>query len=128
MASNSSAKASESIWDIAISQQQNKVKNGEKSRTGSERNLLIVGSESVGKTTLIHRFVERTEAPKPTLALEYTFGRKNNQHLSRVNCYTVGSYGVNLGIQLSFLIRLTHWAYFYSGVSVINIFYGLFSS
>ena len=79
-----SAKARESIWDIAIAQQQNKLKTGDSSRTGSERNLLIVGSQSVGKTTLIHRFVERSEAPKPTLALEYTFGRKNNQQLSRV--------------------------------------------
>jgi len=26
----------------------------------------------------------RTEAPKSTLALEYTFGRRNNQHLARV--------------------------------------------
>ncbi len=31
-----------------------------------------------GKTTLIHRFLEKTDEPaKPTLALEFTFGRKS---------------------------------------------------
>ena len=33
------------------------------------------GSKGVGKTTLVHRFLEREEAPRQTLALEYTFGR-----------------------------------------------------
>ena len=76
----------DNIWELAISQQKQKLRSGTVSKsTGSERNLLLVGSKGVGKTTLIHRFVERTEAPKPTLALEYTFGRKNNQHLARVS-------------------------------------------
>jgi hypothetical protein len=39
----------------------------------------------VGKTTLIHRFLEREEAAKPTLAMEYTFGRKTNQNLLKVS-------------------------------------------
>jgi dynein light intermediate chain 2 len=79
----------DNIWELAIAQQKQKVKLGSaaKSSLGSERNLLVVGSKSVGKTTLIHRFVERTETPKPTLALEYTFGRKNNQHLARVSLF-----------------------------------------
>ena len=34
-----------------------------------------IGSKGVGKTTLVHRFLEREEAPRQTLALEYTFGR-----------------------------------------------------
>ena len=29
-----------------------------------------------GKTSIIMRFLDRDEAPKPTVALEYTFGRK----------------------------------------------------
>ncbi|XP_043931007.1 cytoplasmic dynein 2 light intermediate chain 1 isoform X2 [Protopterus annectens] len=33
-----------------------------------------------GKTTLILRFLDRDEAPKPTLALEYTFGRRAKGH------------------------------------------------
>jgi GTPase SAR1 family protein len=43
------------------------------------------GSKGVGKTTLIHRFLEREEAAKPTLAMEYTFGRKTNQNLLKVS-------------------------------------------
>ncbi len=39
----------------------------------------------MGKTTLIHRFLEREEAAKPTLAMEYTFGRKTNQNLLKVS-------------------------------------------
>ena len=45
---------------------------------------MFSGSKGVGKTTLIHRFLEREEAPKQTLALEYTFGRKTNQNLIKV--------------------------------------------
>ena len=76
----------DNIWELAIAQQKQRLKTGATSKSsGSERNLLIVGSKNVGKTTLVHRFVERTETPKPTLALEYTFGRKNNQHLARVS-------------------------------------------
>ena len=41
----------------------------------------------MGKTTLIHRFLEREEAPKQTLALEYTFGRKTNQNLIKDVCH-----------------------------------------
>ena len=36
------------------------------------------------QSTLIHRMLEREEAAKPTLALEYTFGRKSNLNLSKV--------------------------------------------
>ena len=34
---------------------------------------------------LVPRFLERDEAAKQTLALEYTFGRKTNQNLVKVN-------------------------------------------
>ena len=44
----------------------------------------FTGSKMSGKTTLIHRFLEREEAAKPTLAMEYTFGRRTNQNLVKV--------------------------------------------
>jgi dynein light intermediate chain 2 len=34
-----------------------------------------------GKTSLIHRFLDRNEGAKQTLALEYTFGRKVGKSL-----------------------------------------------
>ena len=53
---------------------------------------ILIGSKSVGKTTLIHRFLERDEAPKQTLALEYTFGRKTNQNLIKVGTNTTSHF------------------------------------
>ena len=77
----------QSIWDLAISQQNEKRQSSSSSTLSDqhkETTLLFVGSRNVGKTTLIHRFLERQETPKPTLALEYTFGRKTNQNLAKV--------------------------------------------
>ena len=54
-------------------------------KSSDERTLIILGSRSVGKTTLIHRFLDSQDSPKPTLALEYTFGRKTNNNLAKVN-------------------------------------------
>ena len=33
-----------------------------------------------GKTSMILRFLERDEPSKPTLSLEYTFGRRSKGH------------------------------------------------
>ena len=77
----------QSIWDLAIDQQNEKRQTSSSTTLSAqhkETTLLFVGSRNVGKTTLIHRFLERQETPKPTLALEYTFGRKTNQNLAKV--------------------------------------------
>ena len=39
--------------------------------------VLICGSRDCGKTSLVLRFLERDEQPKPTVALEYTYGRRS---------------------------------------------------
>jgi len=76
------------IWDLAISSSNQKILSGEESiNKPKETSLIFVGSKAVGKTTLIHRFLEREEAPKQTLALEYTFGRKTNQNLIKDVCH-----------------------------------------
>jgi len=77
----------ESIWDLAIQQQRNRLKNGNVGGTqGLERSLLFVGSKGVGKTTLIGRAVEKQDQTKPTLALEYNYARRlTAQSLERVN-------------------------------------------
>lgn len=76
------------IWDLAISLQNQKSLTGEDSAARQkEASLVFLGSKGVGKTTLIHRFLEREEAPKQTLALEYTFGRKTNQNLVKDVCH-----------------------------------------
>jgi dynein light intermediate chain 2 len=39
--------------------------------------LFFVGGRDSGKSTIISRFLDKDEKPNPTIALEYTFGRKN---------------------------------------------------
>ena len=94
-----SAPVIDNLWDAAIAQQQQKRLNGGSSGSGTneglggsssnpavnrESTLVVVGSKDVGKSTLIYRLLERQEAAKPTLALEYTYGRKNNQGIQKV--------------------------------------------
>ena len=75
------------IWDLSIQQSKEKRENlsSKPDSQASERSLLVVGSKEVGKTTLIHRFLESQDSAKPTLALEYTFGRKTSHNLVKVN-------------------------------------------
>ena len=74
------------IWDLSIQQSKEKRANlvSKPDSTASERSLLVLGSKNVGKTTLVHRFLESQDSAKPTLALEYTFGRKTNNNLAKV--------------------------------------------
>ncbi|XP_017875869.1 cytoplasmic dynein 2 light intermediate chain 1 [Ceratina calcarata] len=57
-----------------------------------ERSIIIVGSKSVGKTTIVHRFLEKDEPPKPTIAMDYSFGRKTGKSLTKsiVHVWEVG--------------------------------------
>ncbi|TSK42162.1 Cytoplasmic dynein 2 light intermediate chain 1 [Bagarius yarrelli] len=45
-----------------------------------ERTVFFIGSKTGGKTTILFRCIDRDEASKPTLALEYTFGRRARAH------------------------------------------------
>ncbi|CAN8000508.1 unnamed protein product, partial [Ixodes hexagonus] len=65
----------DNIWDAAI-ELQRKAREEETSKR-SESTLLFVGSKQSGKTSLIYRLVDKAEAPKPSLALEYIFARKS---------------------------------------------------
>ncbi|KAM4695358.1 cytoplasmic dynein 2 light intermediate chain 1 [Discoglossus pictus] len=73
---------SDSLWDIAVAEVQKKenAENEEEAEEVSERSLFFVGNKNGGKTTIILRCLDRDEAPKPTLALEYTFGRRAKGH------------------------------------------------
>ncbi|XP_076245255.1 cytoplasmic dynein 2 light intermediate chain 1 [Calliopsis andreniformis] len=57
-----------------------------------ERSIIIVGSKDVGKTTMIYRFLEKDESPKPTIAMDYSFGRKAGKSLIKniVHVWEVG--------------------------------------
>jgi len=45
--------------------------------TFDEKNVLFVGSQDSGKSSIVLRYTDRNnEVPKPTIALDYTFCRK----------------------------------------------------
>ncbi|XP_030915487.1 cytoplasmic dynein 2 light intermediate chain 1 [Geospiza fortis] len=74
---------SDTLWDLAIAEVEKRenpddddVKPGEV----WEKSILFMGNKNGGKTTIILRCLEREESPKPTLALEYTFGRRARRH------------------------------------------------
>lgn len=62
------------IWDLAV-EERDASKQGEQ-RGDEDSNIMFVGSQNSGKTSLILRFLEREEPPKPTTALDYTYGRR----------------------------------------------------
>ncbi|XP_021923284.1 cytoplasmic dynein 2 light intermediate chain 1 isoform X2 [Zootermopsis nevadensis] len=78
----------DSLWDIAVrisnEQQNTQPSSGSQPK---ERTVLILGSKGVGKTSLIHRFLDRNEGAKQTLALEYTFGRRAGKSLVKDICH-----------------------------------------
>ncbi|XP_073195198.1 cytoplasmic dynein 2 light intermediate chain 1 isoform X2 [Lepidochelys kempii] len=75
-------KASDTLWDIAkaeVEKKENLEGNGDGVEVW-EKSLLFMGNKNGGKTTIILRCLDRDEIPKPTLALEYTFGRRAKGH------------------------------------------------
>jgi dynein light intermediate chain 2 len=75
------------LWDIAIKQSSQADLIPEKhiqdvggKQAAAESTIILMGSKSAGKTSMILRFLEKEEHPKPTTALEYTFGRKAKGH------------------------------------------------
>ncbi|XP_072845628.1 cytoplasmic dynein 2 light intermediate chain 1 isoform X5 [Pogona vitticeps] len=71
--------SSDTLWDIAKAEVE-KRESHEGDRDGLERSLFFIGNKNGGKTTIILRCLDRDEIPKPTLALEYTFGRRAKGH------------------------------------------------
>ena len=61
------------LWDIAQSIYKSTPKHN------LESSLFILGSKFCGKTSLILRFLDRDETANPSVALEYTYGRRTMQ-------------------------------------------------
>ncbi|XP_041333227.1 cytoplasmic dynein 2 light intermediate chain 1 isoform X3 [Pyrgilauda ruficollis] len=78
-------KASDTLWDLAIAEVEKRENpDDDDAKPGEvwEKSILFMGNKNGGKTTIILRCLEREESPKPTLALEYTFGRRARRHNS----------------------------------------------
>ncbi|KAM4042719.1 cytoplasmic dynein 2 light intermediate chain 1 [Anomaloglossus baeobatrachus] len=75
-------RSSDNLWDLAVAEVQAKENTEDESTASAEtdRSVFFIGNKNGGKTSIILRCIDRDEAPKPTLALEYTFGRKAKGH------------------------------------------------
>eukprot|EP00040_Diaphanoeca_grandis_P013430 m.67908 g.67908 ORF g.67908 m.67908 type:complete len:403 (+) comp23884_c1_seq1:279-1487(+) len=79
MATSTPAKTDRKVRDIFSLALKERTVNGDKEKNvGDETTVLIVGSKSSGKSMIILHFLERSasESPKPTMALEYNYGRR----------------------------------------------------
>ncbi|XP_013396318.1 cytoplasmic dynein 2 light intermediate chain 1 [Lingula anatina] len=68
------SKGEKSIWDLVVDQA-NGIEKDER-QPKDEAAVFVIGSKNSGKTSIILRFLDRDETPKPTTALEYTYGRR----------------------------------------------------
>ncbi|NP_001335841.1 cytoplasmic dynein 2 light intermediate chain 1 isoform 5 [Homo sapiens] len=73
---------SETLWEIAKAEVEKRGINGSEGDGAeiAEKFVFFIGSKNGGKTTIILRCLDRDEPPKPTLALEYTYGRRAKGH------------------------------------------------
>nr|XP_003705327.1 PREDICTED: cytoplasmic dynein 2 light intermediate chain 1 isoform X2 [Megachile rotundata] len=75
-----------------------------------ERSIIVVGSKNVGKTTIVHRFLEKDETPKPTIAIDYSYGRKIGKSLIKnvVHIWEIGYLSSSLMSAAMSGVSLTH--------------------
>uniref|UniRef100_A0A2S2R9V5 Cytoplasmic dynein 2 light intermediate chain 1 n=1 Tax=Sipha flava TaxID=143950 RepID=A0A2S2R9V5_9HEMI len=82
MTSTPSPRSGQTILDLALSS-----KKLISDLIPIERTLLVIGNKNCGKSTLIHKFFDKSEKPKPTLALEYSFARRSGKSLTKDICH-----------------------------------------
>ncbi|KAI8799875.1 hypothetical protein BJ742DRAFT_860483 [Cladochytrium replicatum] len=61
------------LWTL-IREHKARDQNAENARLDTV--LFFVGSKGSGKSTIVHRFMDKDEAPTPTVGLEYNYGRR----------------------------------------------------
>ncbi|XP_019855996.1 PREDICTED: cytoplasmic dynein 2 light intermediate chain 1-like isoform X1 [Amphimedon queenslandica] len=64
------------IWSIIEEEKLKAIEDKSDETKSQETNVFFIGCKNSGKTTLILKFLEREETPKPTTGLEYTYGRR----------------------------------------------------
>ncbi|XP_024283437.1 cytoplasmic dynein 2 light intermediate chain 1 isoform X1 [Oncorhynchus tshawytscha] len=79
--------SSDTLWELASAEVQSREDGTGGEEDGgvdpvslNERTVFFIGNKAGGKTTILLRCLDRDEPPKPTLALEYTFGRRARGH------------------------------------------------
>ncbi|XP_061767165.1 cytoplasmic dynein 2 light intermediate chain 1 isoform X1 [Nerophis ophidion] len=99
--------SSDKLWELAAAEVQS-VENGGSEEGGGEavgeRTVFLMGSKAGGKTSILLRCLDRDEPAKPTLALEYTFGRRATGHNTPKDIAHLWELGG--GISLSDLVQI----------------------
>ncbi|KAM7385369.1 hypothetical protein PAMP_001456 [Pampus punctatissimus] len=99
--------SSDTLWELAAAEVQNRdTRCGEEDggEPVSERTVFLMGSKAGGKTSILLRCLDRDEPSKPTLALEYTFGRRARGHNTPKDIAHIWELGG--GISLSDLVQI----------------------
>ncbi|XP_037928004.1 cytoplasmic dynein 2 light intermediate chain 1 [Teleopsis dalmanni] len=80
----------ETIQDIAVRLLKEQVCTLPIEKIPKEQTIFVLGSKCVGKSTAINKFFDREYTnPKPTLALEYSYGRRSQKQV--LNIWELGS-------------------------------------
>ncbi|CAL1577866.1 unnamed protein product [Knipowitschia caucasica] len=98
---------SETLWELAaadVQKRQSEVEDESRSVEPSERTVFLIGSKAGGKTSILYRCLDKEEFPKPTLALEYSFGRRTRGHNTCKDIAHLWELGG--GISLSDLVQI----------------------
>jgi putative ribosome biogenesis GTPase RsgA len=66
------------IWSLIKESKKREKKTEKPEDNGIETVMLFLGQKQAGKSSLISRFLDKDESPTPSVALEYTFGRRTN--------------------------------------------------
>ncbi|MEQ2235232.1 Cytoplasmic dynein 2 light intermediate chain 1 [Ilyodon furcidens] len=114
--------SSDTLWELAaaeVQSQESGAGDGDGDETVCERSVFLMGSKAGGKTSILLRCLERDEPPKPTLALEYTFGRRARGHNTPKDIAHLWELGG--GTSLSDLIQIPITLVSISSLSVVLV-------
>ncbi|XP_068597292.1 cytoplasmic dynein 2 light intermediate chain 1 [Brachionichthys hirsutus] len=114
--------SSDTLWELAAEEVRSReAEDGEEESGGTlvERTVFLMGSKAGGKTSILLRCLDRDEASKPTLALEYTFGRRARGHNTPKDIAHVWELGG--GSSLSDLVQIPITPVSVASLSVILI-------
>ncbi|KAM8852128.1 cytoplasmic dynein 2 light intermediate chain 1 isoform 2-T2 [Synchiropus picturatus] len=114
--------SSDKLWELAAAEVQSReagIGQDGAGDTGPERTVLVLGSKAGGKTSILLRCLDRDEPAKPTLALEYTFGRRARGHNTPKDIAHVWELGG--GTSLSDLVKIPITPLCWRSLSIILI-------
>ncbi|XP_054743605.1 cytoplasmic dynein 2 light intermediate chain 1 [Anastrepha obliqua] len=110
----------ETIQEIAIKLAEEQLRTLQSESGPKERTIFVLGSKSVGKSTVLHKFFDRDDNPRPTLALEYSYGRRTSGTQKQVlNVWELGA--LDNAEQLISVPLQTHGLEHFSAIIMLDL-------